>query len=67
MVSAKRYKAATHGVEPLRELAAAVDKHSAQQGVYISLGDVTDQAASFAKEQGIELVSGQRLGALLIG
>lgn len=67
LVSAKRYKAATHGAEPLRELAAAVDKHSAQQGVYISLGEVTDQAASFAKEQGIELVSGQRLGALLMG
>ncbi len=67
LVSAKRYKAATHGAEPLRELAAAVDKASADQGVYISLGEVTDQAASFAKEQEIELVSGQRLGALLMG
>jgi restriction system protein len=67
LVSAKRYKAATHGTEPLRELAAAVGKNAAQTGVYISLGEVTDQAASFAKEQGIELVSGQRLGALLMG
>jgi restriction system protein len=67
LVSAKRYKAATQGAEPLRELAAAVHKSAAQRGVYISLGEVTDQAANFAKEQGIELVSGQRLAALLIG
>jgi restriction system protein len=66
LVSAKRYKAATHGTEPLRELAAAMQKTSAERGVYISLGEVTDQAASFAKEQGIELLFGQRLGALLL-
>jgi restriction system protein len=66
VVSAKRYKAATHGTEPLRELATAMQKATAERGVYISLGEVTDQAAAFAKEQGIELLSGQRLGALLI-
>lgn len=66
LVSAKRYKAATHGTEPLRELAAAMQKATAERGVYISLGEVTDQAATFAKEQGIELLSGQRLGALLM-
>ena len=65
LVSAKRYKAATHGTEPLRELSAAMVKTTAERGVYISLGEVTDQAASFAKEQGIELLFGQRLGALL--
>jgi restriction system protein len=65
LVSAKRYKAATHGIEPLRELSAAMEKNAAERGVYISLGEVTDQAASFAKERGIELVSGQRLGAML--
>ena len=67
LVSAKRYKAATHGIEPLRELAAAMQKASAERGVYISLGAVTDQAAAFAKEQQIELLSGQRLGALMMG
>jgi restriction system protein len=66
LISAKRWKAATHGTEPLRELAAAMDKHSAQHCAYISLGAVTDQAASFAKEQGIELLSGDRLGVLLM-
>jgi restriction system protein len=66
LVSAKRYKAATHGTEPLRELSAAMLKAAAERGVYISLGEVTDQAASFAKEQGIELLYGQRLGALLM-
>jgi restriction system protein len=67
LVSAKRYKAAIHGAEPLRELLAAIDKAAAHTGVYVSLGEVTDQAASFAKEQGIELISGPRLGALLMG
>jgi restriction system protein len=67
LVSAKRYKAATHGAEPLRELSAAMVKAAAGRGVYISLGEVTDQAASFARGQGIELLSGQRLGALLMG
>jgi restriction system protein len=66
LVSAKRYKAATHGTEPLRELSTAMEKNAAERGVYISLGEVTDQAASFAKERGIELVSGQRLGAMLM-
>jgi restriction system protein len=66
LVSAKRWKAATHGAEPLRELAVAVDKQAAQRSMYVSLGVVTEQAASFAKDQGIELLSGERLGALLI-
>jgi restriction system protein len=66
LVSAKRWKAATHGTEPLRELVAAMDKQAAQHCVYVSLGAVTDQAASFAKERGIDLLFGDRLGALLM-
>jgi restriction system protein len=66
LLSAKRYKAATHGTEPLRELAVARDKQAAQNCAYVSLGAVTEQAASFAKEQGIDLVFGDRLGALLL-
>jgi restriction system protein len=66
LVSAKRWKAATHGTEPLRELVAAMGKQDAQHCVYVSLGAVTDQAASFAKEHGIDLVFGDRLGALLV-
>lgn len=67
LVSAKRYKAANQGAEPLRDLAAAMEKSTAERGMYISLGPVTEQAASFAKAQGIELLSGQRLGAFLMG
>lgn len=66
LVSAKRYKAATHGAEPLRELAAAKHQLAAQHAVYVSLGPVTDKAASLAQELGIDLVSGERLGALLL-
>jgi restriction system protein len=66
LVSAKRYKAATHGLEPLRDLATAMEAAAADRGIYVSLGEVTDQAAVFAKQRGIELVSAQRLGAMLL-
>lgn len=66
LVSAKRYKAAKHGVEPLRELLAAKDRLAAQHCIYICLADVTDQAALLAKQEGIELVQGQRLAAILM-
>jgi restriction system protein len=66
LVSAKRWKAASHGPEALRELAAAKDQLAAQHAVYISLGAVTDKATNLAKEQGIELLFGDRLGALLL-
>jgi len=67
LVSCKRWKAAAHGIEPLRELVAAKRNHDADSFSYISLGAVSDQARSFAKEQGIALVSGQELAVLILG
>jgi len=66
LVSGKRWKAAAHGVESLRELLAAKRSQDADFCVYISLGAVSDQARSFAKEQGITLVSGQALAMLIL-
>jgi len=66
LVSCKRWKAAAHGIEPLRELVAAKQKHDADSCSYLSLGAVSDQARSFAKEQGITLVSGQELAVLIL-
>jgi restriction system protein len=66
LVSGKRWKAAAHGVEPLRELVSAKESLDADLCTYISLGAVSEQARSFAKEQGITLVSGQALAMLIL-
>ena len=66
LVSCKRWKAATHGVESLRELVAAKDARQADQCTYISLGAVSDNARRFAAEQSVALVSGDELGALIL-
>jgi restriction system protein len=66
LVAAKRWKAANHGVEALRELAAAKDIQSAAACIYISIGGVTDTAQQFAQTQGITLVADVALAQLLL-
>ena len=66
LVSCKRWKAAVHGVEPLRELVGAKLSQDADVCTYISLGAVSEQAQRFAKENGISLVSGQELASLIL-
>ena len=67
LVAARRYKAATHGVEPLRELQAEVQRQGAQAGVYVALqGAMTEQARSFAQGNGLALLEGDALAALLL-
>lgn len=66
LVSCKRWKAANHGVEPLRALRQAQQAHGAQQARYISLASVTDNARRYAQENGIVLVASAELGPLLV-
>lgn len=67
LVSAKRWKAATHGVEPLRELQSAVQAQGAQGGIYIAMqGKVSDNARSYARDQGLVIMEGDALAALLL-
>jgi restriction system protein len=66
LVSCKRWKAATHGVEALRELVAAKEAADAQQCTYLSLAPVSDTALRFAKAQGVGLLSGEALGRFLL-
>jgi restriction system protein len=61
LVSAKRWKVARTGVNPLRELAAAVQARDANGGMYIAAGEVTEQARAFAAKNGIRLVDGTAL------
>jgi restriction system protein len=62
LVACKRWKAASHGTESLRELAAAP---GADQRIYVSVVPVTDKAQAFAQAQGIGLLAGPELANLL--
>lgn len=66
LVSCKRWKAANHGVEALRDLVAAKEAQEAQQCTYLSLAPVSDTAQRFAKAQGVSLLSGDALGHFLL-
>jgi restriction system protein len=66
LVSCKRWKAATHGVETLRDLVAAKDARDADHCTYISLAPLSDNARTFSKTQGVVLVSGNELAQLLM-
>jgi restriction system protein len=65
VVSAKRWKAAAMGVEPLRELLARRDELEASNSVCISLGQVSAKAVDFAAENRITLITGTDLVILL--
>lgn len=65
LVSAKRWKVARAGVEPLRELAAAGAGGDAVARVFVAASEVTEQARAFAAGHGIRIVEGAELVALL--
>jgi restriction system protein len=55
LVTAKRYKAATHGIEALQALVTQQEAQGADKAMYVCLSPVTAQAAKFAKEKGVVL------------
>lgn len=65
IISCRRWKAATHGVEPLRELAAAMDASEAGQGIYVALNPPGTAASAFASRNGIRILQGHELAMLL--
>lgn len=67
LVNCKRWKAASLGVETLRELQAAMARAEAREGLCIALGEVTPQAGAFAKEHGIRVLRAADLAQLLRG
>lgn len=67
LVSCKRWKAANHGVDALRDLSADRQALAAQHCVYISMADVSEKARKYAQEQGITLIGSQELALLLQG
>lgn len=67
VVSARRWKAATHGVEPLRELRAAMEQRGATAGLYVlAQGSLSDNARLYARDNSITIVQDNALAALLL-
>ena len=67
LASARRWKAAHHGVEPLRELHAAMQKRESPAGLYLLCqGELTDNARLFARDHGLTIVQGDALAQLLL-
>ena len=65
VVSAKRWKAAAMGLEPLRELVARRGALEASNSVCISLGQVSTKAEEYAAENRITLITGADLVILV--
>ena len=65
LVAGKRWKATRTGIEPLRELEAAREAHEAHECVYVSVGEITEQARAFALEKKIRVLEGADLVLLL--
>ncbi len=55
LVAAKRYKAASHGVEALEALVAQKEAMGADHVLYVCLGSLSQQAAKFAKNHAVKV------------
>jgi ssDNA-binding Zn-finger/Zn-ribbon topoisomerase 1 len=53
------------GVEKVRELQGALADFGALRGIFVTLGDFTQEAREFAERRGMELVTGQALVRML--
>lgn len=65
LVQAKRWKAAHHGVEPLRELLAARSAAGAQDVVYVALNPLHDNARLLARDEAVVVLQDADLAGLL--
>jgi restriction system protein len=67
LVAAKRWKASSTGVEPLKELVAAGKAREAAMCEYVLAGEMTQNALAFAKKTNINWVRGADLVKLVRG
>lgn len=65
IVSARRWKAARTGIEPLRDLQAARERREVHDAVFVVVGELSEQAVRFAQSNRIRLVQGPELAAML--
>jgi restriction system protein len=65
VVGARRWKVARTGVEPLRDLAKARAAREAHEAVWVTAGELTDQARAFAASERMRILAGADLARLL--
>lgn len=65
LLACRRWKAASHGVDPLRDLQALRETREARASTYLALGNVSDAAQRYAREHRIELIQDVALVQLL--
>lgn len=65
LFSCKRWKAASHGIEALRELDALRRTQDAREAIYVATGTISDSALRFASEHKIKLIRAVELTRLL--
>lgn len=66
LVGARRWKALTHGAEPVRLLVAAMQAEGAPAGIYIAVqGALSDSARTLARDNGVAVMEQEALAQLL--
>ncbi|MGN1057003.1 MAG: restriction endonuclease [Comamonas sp.] len=65
LVSAKRWKAAHHGIEPLRALLSAKEQQTVDVCAYVAIAPLQDTAQRYADEHNMAVLSGLTLATLL--
>lgn len=65
LVSCRRWKAASSGLEPLRDLQRCADAREAHHAVYVATGEINEKGRRFAAQNGIRLVQGAELAKML--
>jgi restriction system protein len=67
LVSARRWKAGSHGAEPVAQLAAAMRKRGLSAAQYlVAQGTVSDSARALARSEGVALIEGDALVRMLL-
>jgi hypothetical protein len=65
IVSARRWKAARTGVEPLRDLLAETTAQNADECIYVTTGEISAPARAYAQDNHIKLMTAAELARLL--
>lgn len=65
LLSCKRWKVVQTGIGPLRELYDAMQAREARDCIYVTAGEFTETARTFAMEKGMRLLSGTELAKLV--
>ncbi len=65
VVSARRWKASQVGVPPLRDLHAACEARDAHEGIFVTTGEITEQAAEYARNHRIQFLTPPEMARLM--